>query len=69
MNEEAKIDPKHSGTRRFLRTAGPVVVGLRLLLTVIGIGRFFLFRSGRSGRPVAFLSSPSVGVPLLFVGG
>ena len=66
MNEETKIDPKHSSTRRTLRTLGPILAGIGLLLIVIGVGSFFA--SFGSFEPPRYFWCAFLGMPLLFVG-
>jgi zinc-ribbon domain len=66
MNEEEKIDPRHSTTRAVLRVAGPVLAGIGLLLIVIGMASFFS-SFGTFGPPRYFWCA-FVGMPLLFVG-
>jgi hypothetical protein len=66
MSEESKIDPKHSQSRTVLRTLGPVIAGIGLLLMVIGIGSFF--SSFGSFEPPRYFWCAVVGMPLLFVG-
>ena len=66
MSEESRIDPKHAGTRRVLRTLGPVLAGLGLLLLIVGFGSFFA--SFGSFEPPRYFWCAFVGIPLLFVG-
>ena len=66
MSEESKIDPRHSVSRKVLRTAGPIIVGIGLLFMVIGFGNFFL--SFGSFEPPRYFWCAFVGMPLLFVG-
>jgi len=66
MNEETKLDPKHQDTRRILRTIGPPLAGIGLLLMIVGLGSFFA--SMGSFAPPRFFWCAFVGMPLLFVG-
>jgi hypothetical protein len=66
MNEETNLDPNHTSTRRILRRLGPIVAGIGLLLTVIGIGSFFA--SFGSFGPPRYFWCAFLGMPLLFVG-
>jgi zinc-ribbon domain len=66
MSEESKIDPKHSLSRRILRTLGPIIASLGLLLTVIGFGSFFT--SFGTFEPPRYFWCVFLGLPLLFVG-
>jgi hypothetical protein len=66
MSEETQIDPKHAATRRVLRTAGPGLAGLGLVLVLIGMVNFFSsFGSFESPR---YFWCAFLGLPLLFVG-
>jgi RNA polymerase subunit RPABC4/transcription elongation factor Spt4 len=66
------IDPQHSDTRDFLRVLGPLVAGVGLIFTIIGIGSFFSsfgsFGPGNFGPPRYFWCL-FIGMPLLAVGG
>jgi len=66
MNEETKIDPKHTSTRQILRIVGPILAGIGLLLIIIGVGSFFA--SFGSFQPPRFFWCAFLGMPLLFVG-
>jgi len=66
MNEETKLDPKHSTTRLVLRALGPTIAAFGLLFAVIGFGSFFS-SFGTFGPPRYFWCA-FVGLPLLFVG-
>jgi hypothetical protein len=66
MSEESKIDPKHSTSRLVLRTVGPIIAGLGLVLTVIKFGSL-LSSFGSSELPRYFWCA-FVGLPLLGVG-
>ena len=59
--------PKHSGVRKFLRTAGPLALAAGALLVVVGFGSFFLSMVSHSGPPVLFVCA-FIGMPLLFIG-
>jgi len=67
-----EIDPQHSDTRDFLRVLGPLVAGVGLIFTIIGIGNFFAsfysFGPGSFGLPRYFWCA-FIGLPLLAVGG
>jgi len=66
MSDETKIDPQHSSTRQLLRTLGPTVVGIGLLLIIVGMVDFFsVFGSMES--PHLFWCV-FLGMPVLFVG-
>ena len=66
MDEETKIDPRHSNTRQFLRKLGPLLAGAGLLLMVIGVGSFFA--SFGTFEPPRYLWCCFLGIPLLAVG-
>ena len=66
MNEEEKIDPRHSSTRNVLRILGPAIAGMGLLLTLIGVGSFFA-AFGSFEMPRYFWCA-FLGLPLLAVG-
>jgi hypothetical protein len=66
MSEETKLDPKHSSTRRTLRTLGPVIAGIGLLFTIVGIVNFFM--SFGSFEPPRYFWCAFLGMFLLFVG-
>jgi hypothetical protein len=66
MSEESKIDPRHSTTRSILRTLGPTIVAIGLVLMVIGMGSFF--SSFGSFEPPKYFWCAFLGIPLLFVG-
>jgi hypothetical protein len=66
MNDETKIDPKHSSVRSVLRIVGPTVAGIGLLLTLIGMVSFFT--SFGSFRPPRYFWCAFLGLPLLGVG-
>jgi len=59
------IDPKHESKRSVLRIAGPLVLGLGVVLTAIGFGTVIL-GDPFSNKGMAAL--PFVGMPLMFVG-
>ena len=59
--------PKHSGARKFLRTAGPLALAIGALLTVVGVGSFFVSMFSHSGPPVLFVCA-FIGMPVLFIG-
>ena len=66
MNEQLKIDPMHSTTRGVLRTLGPTIAILGLLLTVIGFGSFFT--SFGTFEPPRYFWCAFAGLPLTVVG-
>lgn len=66
MSEETKIDPQHPSTRRLLRTLGPILVGIGLLLIIVGMVGFF--SSFGSFEPPHYFWCGFLGMPLLFVG-
>ena len=66
MSEENKIDPNHSTARIILRTVGPAIAVMGLLLIVIGMGSFF--SSFGSFEPPKYFWCAFLGIPLLFVG-
>jgi hypothetical protein len=72
MGEETKIDPGHSTTRTVLRTLGPILAGLGVLLIVIGAASFFTtFSSAAGGGPAGpprLFWCFFLGIPLLFAG-
>ena len=59
--------PKHSGTRKFLRIAGPLTLAGGALLVVIGFGSLIMTTFSNSGPPALFFCA-FIGIPLLFVG-
>ena len=63
---EQQINPRHAETRKVLRVVGPVVAGVGLIFTVIGVGSFFAAFGG-GGMPRYFWCA-FVGLPLLAVG-
>ena len=66
MNEETKIDPKHSNTRRILRILGPTLTAIGLMLIGIGMGSFF--SAFGTFEPPRYFWCVFVGMPLLAVG-
>ena len=66
MNEETKIDPKHTSTRQILRILGPILAGIGLLFIIIGIGSFFASFGGF--QPPRYFWCVFLGIPVLFVG-
>lgn len=64
---ERQIDPGHRGPQSILRTIGPIVLGLGILLLIVGIASFFMAFGG-SGPPKYFWCA-FLGMPLMFVGG
>jgi hypothetical protein len=65
MSEEEKIDPRHASTRIVLRTLGPILVLIGLLLLIIGTAD--VFSASMSYEPRYFWLN-FVGMPVLFVG-
>lgn len=63
VSEEQKIDPKHSGRRRFFRVVGPLTALTGVVLVGVSIATFF------SGDAFAYTWCPFVGMPLIFIGG
>lgn len=60
-------DPNHTQLRDTLRVVGPLVVGVGLIFTAIGIGSFF--SSFGSFEPPKYFWCAFVGMPLIAVGG
>lgn len=58
--------PDHAAMRGRLRTIGPVVAGLGLALTIVGVGDFFM--SFGDFSPPKYFWCAFVGLPLLGVG-
>ena len=67
MTEEERINPNHRQTRSTLRMMGPVICGIGLILTIIGIGNFFA--SFGSFEPPRYFWCAFIGLPLMAVGG
>ncbi len=61
-----EIDPQHSDIRDLLRVVGPLVVGVGLIFTIIGVTSFFSAFSG-GGFPSQFWCA-FVGLPLMALG-
>ncbi len=61
------IDSDHNEKRALLRVIGPVVLGIGILFTVVGIGSFFA-SFGSFGFPRYFWCA-FVGMPLMGIGG
>lgn len=66
MSEKSKIDPQHSSTRRLLRTLGPILAGIGLLLSIVGMVDFF--SSFGSFEPPHYFWCVILGLPVLFLG-
>jgi hypothetical protein len=66
MGEETKIDPKHAGTRLVLRTLGPGLLLVGLVLVVVGMVSFF--SSFGTHEPPRYFWCIFLGIPLLFGG-
>ncbi|MBV9124043.1 MAG: zinc ribbon domain-containing protein [Planctomycetes bacterium] len=66
MNEEPKLDPRHSTTRTALRILGPTLAGIGLLFTIFGFGSFF--SSFGTFEPPRYFWCAFVGLPLLWAG-
>ena len=69
MSQE--IDPQHSDIRDLLRVIGPLVVGVGLIFTIIGVLSFFSsfnnFGPGNFGFP-KYIWCIFVGMPLMAIG-
>ncbi len=50
MNDENSIDPGHSGMRDLCRIAGPIILGIGILMIVKG--KLAACHSRESGNPV-----------------
>ncbi len=67
MNEDRLLSPQHSNIRGILRVGGPVVAGLGLFFTLVGVGSFFA--AFGSFEPPRYFWCAFIGLPLIFVGG
>ena len=67
MPDEEKLNPGHMHVRKTLRLLGPLVLGIGILFTIIGIGSFFAAFGGM--QPPRYFWCCFVGIPLMFVGG
>lgn len=66
MNESQLKSPYHDSTRQMLRTVGPIVAGVGLIFTMIGLVSFFSsFGQFESPR---FFWCAFIGLPLLGIG-
>jgi hypothetical protein len=66
MSDEERINPGHMQVRRVLRLAGPIVLGLGVVLMMVGLGSFFSsFGSFESPR---YFWCCFLGMPLVMVG-
>jgi len=63
-----KLDPRHSAKRDFLRVVGPLVFGLGLVFTIIGLVSFFS-AFGNFGGPPKYFWCAFIGIPLMGLGG
>ena len=68
MNEQEKLNPKHSAALRFLRTTGPVLAVAGLICIVIAFVNFFSAVLGPSAGPPRLFWLFFVGMPPLAVG-
>ncbi|QDS86545.1 Double zinc ribbon [Rosistilla ulvae] len=66
MSDEERINPDHLKTRQLLRKIGPLIFGVGVLFTIVGMGSFFM-SFGSFGSPRYFWCC-FVGMPLMFVG-
>jgi hypothetical protein len=66
MSEEQKIDPRHHTTRTVLRTLGPPLAVLGLLLIAVGVVSFF--SAFGTFEPPRYFWCVFLGIPVLFVG-
>lgn len=66
MKMKREIDPNHQRTQGALRTVGPVVLGLGLMFTAIGLISFF--QAFGSFEPPRYFWCAFIGMPLIAVG-
>jgi hypothetical protein len=66
MKDERRIDPYHSQIQGLLRTVGPVVLGVGLVFTAVGLISFF--QAIGSFEPPRYFWCVFVGLPLTGVG-
>lgn len=66
MSDETKINPGHSAVRLVLRTAGPLVAAIGLVLVVVGMVSFFA--AFGTFEPPRYVWTLFLGIPMLFVG-
>jgi hypothetical protein len=66
MNENQLKSPHHESTRKALRLWGPIVAGIGLIFTIIGLASFFS-SFGQFESPRYFWCA-FVGLPLIAVG-
>jgi len=66
MNENRTKSPEHDSVRTFLRIAGPLLLGIGLVFTGIGLGSFFA-AFGTFEPPRNFWCA-FVGMPLVILG-
>ena len=66
MNDEDKLNPGHSSIRGILRVVGPLLAGVGLIFTIIGIGSFFA--SFGTFEPPRYFWCAFVGLPLIALG-
>ena len=59
--------PEHKRRRSFLRRAGPIILGIGVVFTIIGMISFFSALGG--GGPPRLFWCCFIGMPLMFVGG
>jgi hypothetical protein len=60
--------PQHNAVKKVLRIGGPIIFAVGGLLTLVGVGSFFVCMVTQSGPPVLFVCA-FIGLPLMFVGG
>ena len=65
--EEERIDPGHKGIRDVLRVAGPIVLGMGVLLTVVAFVSFFTAFGGHG--PPKYFWCGFIGLPMIAAGG
>jgi len=66
MKDARKIDPAHRQIQGLLRTVGPVVLGLGVAFTAVGLIGFF--RAFGSFEPPRYFWCAFVGMPLIAIG-
>ncbi len=66
MSDNKLQSPQHATVRTVLRVVGPIVAGLGLVLTVIGLASFF--SSFGSFEPPRYFWCAFLGLPLLALG-
>jgi len=66
MNNDRETNPSQSVIRNRLRTIGPILIGIGVLLMLIGLASFF--SSFGSGEPPRYFWCCFLGAPILFAG-